>query len=206
MFRNKETCPESDNLQYKKRYYTPGMHEQQYDRTEGDEMGIENELSQMCAMIESGKLCYEDAVYYLNLMRKKYGIWEKEFRQIYDVWSQKGELSGKLDQLGDRIKKESDESYQRVLEGLYEMVEMGEMTLEMVAENLWEDAYEIKKDPCRGYVGFYPELPGCIGYGKDRKILRENMKESLEKWIRAGYEQWRERWIMNGCEELEGLF
>ena len=29
MFRNKETCPESDNLQYKKRYYTPGMREQQ---------------------------------------------------------------------------------------------------------------------------------------------------------------------------------
>ena len=60
-------------------------------------MGIEKELSQMCAMIESGKLCYADAVYYLNLMRKKYGIWEKEFRQIYDVWSQKGELSGELD-------------------------------------------------------------------------------------------------------------
>ena len=47
-------------------------------------MGIENELSQICAMIESGKLCYADAVYYLNLMRKKYGIWEKEFRQICD--------------------------------------------------------------------------------------------------------------------------
>ena len=44
-------------------------------------MGIEKELSQMCAMIESGKLCYADAVYYLNLMRKKYGIWEKEFRR-----------------------------------------------------------------------------------------------------------------------------
>ena len=30
-------------------------------------MGIENELSQICAMIESGKLCYADAVYYLDL-------------------------------------------------------------------------------------------------------------------------------------------
>ena len=30
-------------------------------------MGIENELSQICAMIESGKLCYADAVYYLTL-------------------------------------------------------------------------------------------------------------------------------------------
>ena len=65
-------------------------------------MGIENELSQICAMIESGKLCYADAVYYLNLMRKKYGIWEKEFRQICDVWSQKGELSGELDRHRDR--------------------------------------------------------------------------------------------------------
>ena len=64
-------------------------------------MGIENELSQICAMIESGKLCYADAVYYLNLMRKKYGIWEKEFRQICDVWSQKGELSGELDRHRD---------------------------------------------------------------------------------------------------------
>ena len=77
-----------------------------------------------------------------------------------------------------------------------------EITLEMMTENLWEDAYETKKDPCRGYVGFYPELPGCIGYGKDKEMLRENMKESLEKWVRAGYEQWRERWIMGGCEKL----
>ena len=157
-------------------------------------------------MIESGKLCYADAVYYLNLMRKKYGIWEKEFRQIYDVWSQKGELSGELDRHRDRAEDEADGLYQRVLDGLYEMVELGEITLEMMTENLWEDAYETKKDPCRGYVGFYPELPGCIGYGKDKEMLRENMKESLEKWVRAGYEQWRERWIMGGCEKLEGLF
>ena len=165
-------------------------------------MGIEKELSQMCAMIESGKLCYADAVYYLNLMRKKYGIWEKEFRQIYDVWSQKGELSGELDRHRDRAEDEADGLYQRVLDGLYEMVELGEITLEMMTENLWEDAYETKKDPCRGYVGFYPELPGCIGYGKDKEMLLENMKESLEKWVRAGYEQWRERWIMGGCEKL----
>ena len=202
MFRNKETCPEFDNLQYKKRYCILRMYKQQVDGTEGDEMGIENKLSQMCAMIESGKLSYADAVYYLNLMREKYGIWEKEFRQVYDVWSEKGELNW----LGDKAGEESDESYQRILDGLYEMVEVGEMTLEMVTENLWEDAYEIKKDPCRGYAGFYPELPGCIGYGKDKNMLRENMKKSLTKWICAGYEQWRERWIMNGCEELEGLF
>lgn len=169
-------------------------------------MGIEKELSQICAMIESGKLCYADAVYYLNMMRKKYGIWEKEFRQICDVWSQKGELSGELDRHRDRAEDEADGLYQRVLDGLYEMVELGEITLEMMTENLWEDAYKTKKDPCRGYVGFYPELPGCIGYGKDKEMLRENMKESLEKWVRAGYEQWRERWIMGGCEKLEGLF
>ncbi len=169
-------------------------------------MGTENELSQMCAMIEIGKLCYEDAVYYLKLMRKKYGIGEKEFRQLYDAWCREGELSGKLDWRRGRAEDESDGLYQRVLDGLYEMVEVGEMTLEMVTENLWEDAYEIKKDPHRGFVGFYPELPGCIGYGKDRDMLRENMKESLGKWVRAGYEQWRERWIMGGCEELEGLF
>ena len=168
-------------------------------------MGIENELSQICAMIESGKLCYADAVYYLNLMRKKYGIWEKEFRQICDVWSQKGELSGELDRHRDRAEDEADGLYQRVLDGLYEMVELGEITLEMMTENLWEDAYETKKDPCRGYVGFYPELPGCIGYGKDKEMLCENMKESLEKWVRAGYEQWRERWIMGGCETVRSI-
>lgn len=165
-------------------------------------MGIENELSQMCAMIESGKLCYEDAVYYLKLMRKKYGIGEKEFRQLYDVWCREGELSGKLEWRRGRAEDESDGLYQRVLDGLYEMVEVGEMTLEMMTENLWEDAYKIKKDPHRGFVGFYPELPGCIGYGKDQEMLRENMKESLGKWVRAGYEQWRERWIMDGCEKL----
>lgn len=118
------------------------------------------------------------------------------------MWSQKGELSGELDRHRDRAEDEADGLYQRVLDGLYEMVELGEITMEMMTENLWEDAYETKKDPCRGYVGFYPELPGCIGYGKDKEMLRENMKESLEKWVRAGYEQWRERWIMGGCEKL----
>ena len=118
------------------------------------------------------------------------------------MWSQKGELSGELDRHRDRAEDEADGLYQRVLDGLYEMVELGEITLEMMTENLWEDAYETKKDPCRGYVGFYPELPGCIGYGKDKEMLCENMKESLEKWVRAGYEQWRERWIMGGCEKL----
>lgn len=165
-------------------------------------MGIENELSQMCAMIESGKLCYADAVYYLKLMRKKYGIGEKEFQQIYAVWSREGELSGELNWRRGRAEDESDGLYQRVLDGLYETVEAGEMTLEMVTENLWEDAYKIKKDPNRGYVGFYPELPGCIGYGKDKEMLRGNMKKSLRKWICAGYEQWHERWIMDGCEKL----
>ena len=95
-------------------------------------MGIENDLSQICAMIESGKLCYADAVYYLNLMRKKYGIWEKEFRQICDVWSQKGELSGELDRHRDRAEDEADGLYQRVLDGLYEMVELGEITMEKI--------------------------------------------------------------------------
>lgn len=32
MFRNKETCPESDNLQYKKQYYTLEMRKCQSDR------------------------------------------------------------------------------------------------------------------------------------------------------------------------------
>ena len=95
--------------------------------------------------------------------------------------------------------------YRQVLDGMYEMVEMGEMDLKMVVENLWEDAYEIKKDG-EGYVGFYPELPGCIGYGKDLDVLRENMKEALENWVCAGYREWRASWIINGSEKLEGLF
>ena len=122
-------------------------------------MGIEKELSQMCAMIESGKLCYADAVYYLNLMRKKYGIWEKEFRQIYDVWSQKGELSGELDRHRDRAEDEADGLYQRVLDGLYEMVELGEITLEMMTENLWEDAYETKENACTHSLTTETTLP-----------------------------------------------
>ena len=160
-------------------------------------MGIEKELSQMCAMIESGKLCYADAVYYLNLMRKKYGIWEKEFRQIYDVWSQKGELSGELDRHRDRAEDEAG-LYQRVLDGLYEMVELGEITLEMMTENLWEDPYEVRKDPVKGYTGFYPEFPGCIGYGENQEMLRMNMKKALRNWIYAAYAQWTERRIIGG--------
>lgn len=134
-------------------------------------MGIENELSQICAMIESGKLCYADAVYYLNLMRKKYGIWEKEFRQICDVWSQKGELSGELDRHRDRAEDEADGLYQRVLDGLYEMVELGEITMEMMTENLWEDAYETKKIHAEVMSVFIRSCRAASDMGKIRRCF-----------------------------------
>lgn len=53
-------------------------------------MGIENELSQICAMIESGKLCYADAVYYLNLMRKNMGSGRKSFGRFVMCGARRG--------------------------------------------------------------------------------------------------------------------
>ena len=83
-------------------------------------------------------------------------------------------------------------------DGLYEMVEYGEIDLEMVTENLWEDPYEVRKDPVKGYTGFYPEFPGCIGYGENQEMLRMNMKKALRNWIYAAYAQWTERRIIGG--------
>lgn len=82
-----------------------------------------------------------------------------------------GELSGELDRHRDRAEDEADGLYQRVLDGLYEMVELGEITLEMMTENLWEDAYETKKDPCRGYVGFIRSCRAASDMGKIRRCF-----------------------------------
>lgn len=93
-------------------------------------MGIENELSQICAMIRERETLLCGCGVLSESDEKKIWVWEKEFRQICDVWSQKGELSGELDRHRDRAEDEADGLYQRVLDGLYEMVELGEITLE----------------------------------------------------------------------------
>lgn len=170
-------------------------------------MGIENEVSHLCAMVESGKLLYADAVRYVELMKGEYGIEEKEFRQIYDMWSRNGEVKKELNRPGNAGEEAAPwDLYKRVLDGMYEMVELKEMDIELLVEDFWQDEYEVKEDPCEGFVGFYRELPGCIGYGKDLEQLEKNMKKILKHWLCAGYDLWRERQIICGNKITDGLF
>lgn len=169
-------------------------------------MGIENEMTYLCAMVENGKLLYEDVVRYLELMKQEYGIEETEFRKIYEAWSQSGEVEGVLDRIGNAGEKGEDWGlYKRVLNGMYEMVKLGEIDLELLVEDFWQDDYEVKEDQ-RGVVGFYRELPGCIGYGKNLMELEENMKKGLKHWLCAGYDLWRENQIIEGNEIIDSLF
>ena len=166
------------------------------------ETGKEMELSYLCGMIQNGKIPYEDAVCYLNLMKDEYGIGEIQFGKLYSAWVRNGEFGNEL----NRIRflggyKRSSGLYKYILDGLYETVEQGEMDLDMVTENLWQDDYEVKEDPGRGLAGFYPELPGCIGYGENREKLHMNMKNSLKNWICAAYDQWREEKLISRNSE-----
>lgn len=168
-------------------------------------MGIEAELSYLCGMIQSGKISYEDAVNYLKFMRDEYGIEEEQFQEIYAIWVRNGELCREWNPFRRAEKKEKFSGlYRYVLEGMYEMVEQGELNLSMVTENLWKDAYEVREEPGRGFAGFYPELPGCIGYGENLDALHKNMKKVLKNWVCAAYDQWRETQIISG--KADGIF
>ena len=140
-----------------------------------DGMGTEkeNELSYLCGMIQSGKISHKDAIHYLDLMKEEYELEEKQFDGLYAEWIRNGDIGRELNRIGKQGKDpDSRKPYDYVLDGLYEMVEYGEIDLEMVTENLWEDPYEVRKDPVKGYTGFYPEFPGCIGYGENQEMLR----------------------------------
>ena len=166
-----------------------------------DGMGTEkeNELSYLCGMIQSGKISHKDAIHYLDLMKEEYELEEKQFDGLYAEWIRNGDIGRELNRIGKQEKDpDSRKPYDYVLDGLYEMVEYGEIDLDMVTENLWEDPYEVRKDPVKGYTGFYPEFPGCIGYGENQEMLRMNMKKALRNWIYAAYAQWTERRIIGG--------
>lgn len=214
MFRNKEIfILKTEKLSHKKQHgdvcVSRHFHWGKRKKTEvymGTEK--EDELEYLCGMVQSGKVSCEDAVRYLELMKDEYGIGEKQFQVIYETWTQNGELCGKLSRdRNENGKCSSLELYKYVLDGMYEMAEAKEMDLEMIVQNFREDRYKVKKDPDKGWIGFYPQLTGCIGYGKNQKELRKNMEKVLKNWIYARYDQWRERQIMReGVEEFGRSF
>ena len=119
-----------------------------------DGMGTEkeNELSYLCGMIQSGKIPHKDAIHYLDLMKEEYELEEKQFDGLYAEWIRNGDIGRELNRIGKQEKDpDSRKPYDYVLDGLYEMVESGEIDLEMVTENLREDPYEVRKDPVKGY-------------------------------------------------------
>ena len=102
-----------------------------------DGMGTEkeNELSYLCGMIQSGKISHKDAIHYLDLMKEEYELEEEQFDGLYAEWIRNGDIGRELNRIGKQGKDpDSRKPYDYVLDGLYEMVEYGEIDLEMVTE------------------------------------------------------------------------
>ena len=68
-----------------------------------DGMGTEkkNELSYLCGMIQSGKICHKDAIHYLDLMKEEYGSLKKNsLMDFMQSGYQNGDIGRELNRIG----------------------------------------------------------------------------------------------------------
>ena len=62
-------------------------------------------------------------------------------------------------------------------------------------ETLWEIPYQVLREG-EEYIGYYAELPGCIGSAANEEELKTEMQAILKKWIRTAVGIWRENKIL----------
>lgn len=142
----------------------------------------------LCMIEENNTDLISRAVRYVEIMSDEYGLDAKSFRQLYDIWYRTGEVSESYRQ---NIKTEHLPLYHRGLDGMCRMMYEGVIDEELFFESFSDMPYETLKDK-DGYTGFYPGLPGCIGFAENEKKLDEEMKTVLRKWIREDFSFWHE--------------
>lgn len=149
-------------------------------------------VTQLCVIARNDKESMEDIMQYIEIMELEYGLDRSSFQKIYDNWCRTGEIR---EQYRQGISGKKYPLYHRALDGMCRLLGDGLMSEEMFFEVLWETPYETLKK--RGkYIGYYPDLPGCIGFADSRDMLPEKMQTALKKWIGQAFYMWRENYIL----------
>ena len=149
-------------------------------------------LIQLCTIVRNNVVSEGAAVRYLEIMSDKYGLDEKSFRQVYDDWYRSGEIT---ETYGCGAKRERSFLYHRGVDGMCRMLDEKIIDEKLFLETLWETPYQILREG-KEYIGYYAELPGCIGSAANEEELKTEMQAILKKWIRTAAGIWRENKIL----------
>ena len=150
-------------------------------------------VTQLCVTAQNSEESMQESIHYLHIMQREYGIDENVFRKIYDEWRKRGEVTEEYMPADARMRKVP--LYHRGAEGMCRMLDEGVVEEKMFFEIFWEMPYEtIRED--KKLVGFYPALPGCIGFADREEDLEKEMQMALKAWIRQAFYMWRENKIL----------
>lgn len=149
-------------------------------------------LIQLCTIVRNNVVSEGAAVRYLEIMSDKYGLDEKSFRQIYDDWYRSGEIT---ETYRYGAKREQGSLYHRGVDGMCRMLDEKIIDEKLFLETLWETPYQVLREG-EEYIGYYAELPGCIGSAANEEELKTEMQAILKKWIKTAAGIWRENKIL----------
>ena len=152
-------------------------------------------VTQLCIIAQSNEESMGKTIRYIELMNKKYGLDADSFRKLYDDWFRSGEVREEYREMSSVMANQQHPLYYRGIDGMCRMLDEGIIDEDMFCELLWETSYEAVKEDT-GYAGFYPSLPGCIGFADSREDLEKEMQTVLKKWIRQAFYMWRENKIL----------
>lgn len=149
-------------------------------------------LIQLCTIVRNNVVSEGAAVRYLEIMSDKYGLDEKSFKQVYDDWCRSGEIT---ETYGCGVKREQGSLYHRGVDGMCRMLDEKIIDEKLFLETLWEIPYQVLREG-EEYIGYYAELPGCIGSAANEEELKTEMQAILKKWIKTAAGIWRENKIL----------
>ena len=151
-------------------------------------------VTQLCVTMQNNEDRMGEILCYLKIMKNEYRLDEKAFCEIYDVWRKRGEITEEYVPTG--IESRKIPLYHRGAEGMCRMLDEGVVDEKMFFEIFWEMPYETVREDAEKIIGFYPALPGCIGFADNEEELKKEMQTALRKWIRQAFYMWRENKIL----------
>lgn len=148
-------------------------------------------VMQLCVVAANDAESMESVMRYIEIMEREYGLDRDSFQKVYDYWYRTGEIREEY----RRGYQKTLPLYHRGLEGMCRLLGEGLLSEKMFFEVFWEIPYEILKRKGE-YTGYYPFLPGCIGFADTRDALEHKMQAALKKWIRQAFYMWHENYIL----------
>lgn len=146
----------------------------------------------LCMEAENNADSMSKILRYLEIMEDGYGLDAEAFHQLYENWYRTGEIQEKYRK---KTRSEHLPLYHLGADGMCRMLNEGVIDEEMFFEIFWETPYKILKENDI-YTGYYPSLPGCIGFADNKENLEKEMQRALRKWIRSAFYLWRELTIL----------